>query len=145
MFKNDSVSEKNTNLGLPKTKLTVFDVILIAVLLIIALLYPILSAAFLRESDSMYVEITDTGENIVYEYPLDIDKNIEIECGGHNYTVKIENGKASVAKSDCENQICVKTPPISKSGSSIVCAAGRLIVEIKSDFEEKNYADFVIQ
>ena len=51
------------------------------------------------------------------------------EGTGYNLVV-VEDGKVSVAASDCPDQICVKHRPISLARESIVCLPHKLVIEM---------------
>ncbi len=68
---------------------------------------------------------------ITHRLPLNQDFTLKLE---HN-TVTVYDGKAFMQSSDCENQICVKTPGINRDGEQIICLPNRVILEV-SDSED---------
>lgn len=73
-------------------------------------------------------------------YPLDEDREIEVAQNGHINNITIKDGVVSMDYSDCANQVCVNTRPISQTKDSIVCLPNKVIVEItaengRSDFD----------
>ena len=67
-------------------------------------------------------------------YPLDTDTTVVIgpEDGSWHNTLVIENGRAWVSESDCDNQICVHTPALTEDTIGIiVCLPHGVAVELK--------------
>lgn len=63
-------------------------------------------------------------------YSLYEDNEIEIENENHINHIIIKDGLVSMSYSDCKNQICVNSKPISTSKDSIVCLPNKVMVEI---------------
>lgn len=66
-------------------------------------------------------------------YPLHTDTTVVIgpEDGSWHNTLVIEDGKAYVAESDCDNQVCVHTPAlIQDTVGIIVCLPHGVVVEL---------------
>lgn len=83
--------------------------------------------ALWRRSDHAQVYIYK--DNLLWgTYPADTDRTIVIDS--HN-TVRIQNGKAAVTKSDCPDKRCVKQG--FSSHLPIICLPNDLVVEIKND------------
>lgn len=59
--------------------------------------------------------------SLYYNQTLDLGTNV----------VEIKNGKVDVISADCENQICVDHPKISKKGQQIVCLPNKIVITIK--------------
>ncbi len=59
--------------------------------------------------------------SLYYNRTVDLGTNV----------VKIKNGRVDVISADCENQICVDHPKISKKGQQIVCLPNKIIITIK--------------
>lgn len=106
-------------------KKTVADMILVAVLLVLALSAFIITE-LLRE-DGAFVRVSVDGE-VVAEYPLSEDGEYSLN-GGTNILV-IKNGEAYIGWADCPKQICVKDGSISRTGERITCLENRVIVEV---------------
>ena len=66
-----------------------------------------------------------TCDGAVYEYPLGVDRRIELEENGISMTVVIENGSVKVEKSTCRDQICVHTHT-----GSIVCMPAHVVITV---------------
>lgn len=61
---------------------------------------------------------------------------------GHSMTIQVGPEGARVLSSDCRDQFCVHSRPISMPGQAIVCAPNQMIVKVISSSEE-GAADFV--
>ena len=67
-------------------------------------------------------------------YPLHNDATVVIgpEDGSWHNTLVIEDGRAYVSESDCDNQICVYTPALTEDTIGlIVCLPHGVVVELK--------------
>ena len=67
-------------------------------------------------------------------YPLHHDTSVIIgpEDGSWHNTLVIADGKAYVSESDCDNQICVRTPALTEDTIGIiVCLPHGVVVELK--------------
>ena len=103
------------------------DVILICALLVIALIAGAALLLFRAEGDTVSVKID--GET-VYEFPLSVDRTLEIEAGeGYNLLI-IEDGKARVESASCPDGICSSHRPISRDGESIICLPNKVVIEV---------------
>ena len=100
------------------------DIILCAAICALAAALAVLF--FFTRKDGATVTVKENNKTVC-EYPLDTDRQIELE---HN-TAVIKDGKVYMSEADCKNQICVKTGKISKRGECIVCLPNRVIIEIK--------------
>lgn len=108
-----------------------------AALIVIALLLIVsLAAGFLlwsRRPEGTQVVISVNGrEEGTYSLHKDQTVIIGPEDGSWHNTLEIRDGKASVIESDCSNQICVFTPPLSEDTIGIiVCLPHGLVVELR--------------
>lgn len=67
-------------------------------------------------------------------FDLREDQTVKIsgEADSWYNLLEIKNGKAAVIESDCENQVCVHTPPLSEDTIGIiVCLPHGVAVELK--------------
>ena len=109
------------------------DIILIAVLLVVALL----TAGGMRiwqmnnTKDTANVVVTIDGE-VYGTYPLSEDRTerIELPDGSYNILV-ISDGYADVTEASCPDQICVKHNHIRYSKESIVCLPNKVVVTVE--------------
>lgn len=108
---------------------TALDVVLVIGIILIGLL-----ALFFINKDPKVprdVVITIDGDEYM-SVPLKDDYD-EIPVEGKDMTVVIDKKKVYVKESNCKDQTCVKSKPITSEGDSIVCAPNKVIVEIKSN------------
>ncbi len=93
-----------------------------------------MSAAFLvLVSVSMYaaaapasvVISSDKGDWI---YPLSDDRTLEIEGLIGTTVIRIQDGKAWIIDSPCENKTCVASPPVSRTGDWSACLPNGVFV-----------------
>ena len=109
------------------------DVILIAVLLVVALL----TAGGMRiwqmnnTKDSANVVVTIDGE-VYGTYPLSEDRTERIELPDGSYNILIiSDGYADVTEASCPDQICVKHNHIRYSKEAIVCLPNKVVVTVE--------------
>lgn len=115
------------------------DIILIAVLLVVALL----TAGGMRiwqmnnTKDTANVVVTIDGE-VYGTYPLSEDRTerIELHDGSYNILV-ISDGYADVTEASCPDQICVKHNHIRYSKESIVCLPNKVVVTVEGGEENE--------
>ena len=77
------------------------------------------------------------------EYPLDVDRRVEISNGdGYNVLI-IEDGLARMEKASCPDGICTSHRPIKRAGESIICLPNKVVVEIHSKEFDTSYPDII--
>lgn len=86
---------------------------------------------FVGSEEGDVVKITVDGQ-LYGTYSINNDCDIEVSQDGHINHIIIKDGVVSMASSDCSNQICVNTKPISHTKDSIVCLPNKVVVEIIS-------------
>lgn len=106
------------------------DIIIILFLLSVAAVILIINSKTAKKGNKVTVYVDD---EIIAVY--DISKNdeytITTEYGTN--TIKINNGKVSVAEASCSNQVCVNHAPVNKSNEAIICLPNHLVVRIDND------------
>lgn len=106
------------------------DILIILFLLSVAAVILIINSKTAKKGNKVTVYVDD---EIVAVY--DISKNdeytITTEYGTN--TIKINNGKVSVTKASCSNQVCVNHAPVDKSNEAIICLPNHLVVRIDND------------
>ena len=114
------------------------DIILIAALVVLAVVAGAALLLFKPEGDTVSVSVS--GE-VVAEYPLSEDLEVEIKSGeGYNVLV-IKDGKARVERASCPDGICAAHRPISLDGQSIICLPNEVVVEVHA--EESDELDVI--
>lgn len=122
------------------------EVIIVAVILVVAVAYFLINGLISKNAlDGEYAEV-------YYKDKL-IDRISLLESDKRNITYK-ENplvtinvtgdGGISFAKSDCPDQICVKSGVLRKNGEHASCLPNLFYIKIKSD-SGSDGADLVIQ
>ncbi len=109
----------------PSRKLTFFDVLVIVLLLLAAFV-----SAYITLSRDAGTTCTVTYGRASETFSLAEDRILPILSNGHALTVTIEHGAVSVTESDCPDQVCVNSGPISKSGQAVVCVPAQVTVRI---------------
>lgn len=97
------------------------------ILLVVVVLLVALTIYFALRTDAGEADVYVEG-NLVYRLDLDNDATVDVLDG--KVQIKIQNGKAFVAKSDCKNQLCVHAQPIGKEGGVIVCLPNKVVVKV---------------
>ncbi len=106
------------------------DIILVAVILVIAAAGLLITTLSRQEGSTVIVKID--GEQ-TESYSLYENRTVEIITGKNNEfsnTLVIENGKAFISQADCPDKICQEHRAISYSGESIVCLPHKIVIEI---------------
>lgn len=111
-----------------KTKLKKSDLLLIAIIVVVAGIAYLLHAKLGAEAANC-VTVKVNGE-LKGVYSLGEDQEIEIN-GGTNHLV-IRNGKADMKSADCPDQLCVHQKAVSADNESIICLPNKVIVEVDS-------------
>lgn len=106
-------------------------IILIAGLFLLSV--AIAAVIWLTQPEGTQVVITHNGKEYG-SYSLHTDRTIVIgpEDGSWHNTLQIKNGMAEIIESDCDNQVCVYTPPLREDMAGIiVCLPHGLAIELK--------------
>ena len=82
-------------------------------------------------SEKGSVVVIEQNSIVIKQLDLNKDTEFKVEYEGHYNIIKIANGTVSVSEADCKDQICVKTPAISKVGQSIICLPHKLVIRIE--------------
>lgn len=94
---------------------------------------------FAPSSAPLRVEIqTEKG---LFLYPLDQDREIDVEGPLGKSHVDIQKGAAFVHDSPCTNQICVSMGKISRPGQWVACLPNRIFVRITGRAPEGREVD----
>ena len=116
------------------------DIILILSLVLLALAVGAALLLFKPEGDVVSVSVD--GE-VIAEYSLSEDVEVEIETdGGYNLLV-IEGGRARVERASCPDGICAAHRPISQDGASIICLPNRVVIEVHASYAADGAPDVI--
>lgn len=115
-----------------ENKKLLYDLILIAVLLVVSL--SVLLFMFLTKEEGATAVVSIDGRKVA-EYPLSIDGTYYLNDGTN--VLVIENGYAYMREATCPGyQDCVEAGKKSFVGEKIVCLPNKVIVEIVGEGEE---------
>ena len=115
-----------------KKKTWLFDIILVAVLLTVAL-SAFLIFYFTRDTsdpESAKTVVVRYENEVIATFPLCEDGEHKINGGTH--TIRIKDGRVSVTRSSCPGyQDCVEKGEISEEWEKIVCLPYRLMITVE--------------
>lgn len=105
------------------------DIILIAVILLIAFSFLTITKFFIQKPGN-HVEVMVNGE-LYITLPLDVDTEMEIEgvLDNSNYLI-IEDGYAKIVDASCPDKLCVYQKKIKYTGETIVCLPNKVVVQV---------------
>lgn len=109
------------------------DIILICSLIVFSITL-ILTKPLLQENPARFV-ITHL-EDRSYEYSLHQNQTLLLSNNGYDLSVVIEDGTVFVQSSNCRDQICVSSKPISKKGEIIVCAPAKISIKLSGEGDD---------
>ena len=117
------------------------DVAVIFFVIMLAVLIGVNFVMYTGSGKGELVVVYQEGEKI-QELSLHKDREILIE---NSYTnkLKVENGKVSIAESDCPGMDCVHSGWIWEKGRSLVCLPNR--VEVRIEGETESDVDFIVR
>lgn len=105
------------------------DLLLLAIVLALAAI----SLLIVREVGAAPAESVSVSVDgvVTAQYGLNEDRTFTVEAVNGGYvTVVVENGRVDVTSASCPDKICVKHRPVSRTGESIVCLPGRVVITI---------------
>ncbi len=116
-----------------KNKKTRNDIILVAVILVIAAA-GLLFVNSTRQQGQYAVVKIDGEEFCSFSLEESIEK--ELVTGDEKQftnTLVIEEGQARISQANCPDKLCCQYRPVSRSGETIVCLPHRLVIEIRAE------------
>ena len=116
-----------------RTRKVLYDLLLVGVVVLLALLALLLYKCTGKTGDFVVVLI-DGRETARYRLQEDTEVLIETPDGGTN-VLRIVGGTAMVVEANCPDGICADHPPISKTNETIVCLPHKLVVKVVSATE----------
>lgn len=119
-----------------KNKIRRNDIILIAVILVIALVCCGGIWFYRERNTSNAVAVVTVGGKEYGRYALDVDitERIELPDGSYN-VLEIREGRADITEASCPDKICVDHRPVSKNTQTIVCLPNEVVIEIENGEE----------
>ena len=109
------------------------DIILIASLISIIIIFTICWLAFRKDANTVTVTVN---KEFYGTYSINKNQTVDIVTGSNGEQINrlvIENGVAYISFASCPDGICVNHRPISKSGESIICLPNKVVVSSKAD------------
>ena len=73
-----------------------------------------------------------TAPNVEYLFATSVEETVAVRGPIGETVVRINNGGARVISSPCDNQICLRTGQIERSGRWIACLPNRVFISIES-------------
>ncbi len=124
-----------------KYKITRGDIFIIGVMLLIALI-SILFLLLINSDKGEYFEVNYFSGSVTRseKYSLNINRVYTFTNNSYTLSVTVKDKTVYVSESNCENQICVHSKPISVQGTSIICAPAGIEIKIVSSKGDA-YAD----
>jgi hypothetical protein len=121
----------------PGYKLTITDLLVTALILVVAAVLSLYLFKTVGDSSSRIAVVEQNGK-IIQEIDLDsLKEKTEVDLSGEYATIILaENGKVCIGSSTCRDQVCVKTGWLTKIGQSSVCLPNRVVVRIIGTNEE---------
>ncbi|MCR4963711.1 MAG: NusG domain II-containing protein [Firmicutes bacterium] len=111
--------------------LTVYDVLL-AVFFLAAAAAMLLWWVNATATSGDRVVVTRNGQ-IIGEYPLAEDAEIELEWQGHRNLLVIQDHRAYMKEANCPDGYCLRQGPVSRRRETIVCLPAKLAVTVTGD------------
>lgn len=104
------------------------DRVLIIVIAVLALLSgpATMAASGFASASSVYVE-GPVGETVI---PVGRDCTLEVAGLRGRVVVEVVDGAVSVTDADCPDHLCVRSGPVSRPGSAIVCVPNAVTVRM---------------
>ena len=125
---------------IPKKKLTLIDIIIIAsvVILIIASAYIIYS-----NHSTSGTAVIHTADN-EFSVSLSEDNKYKFSSNGYSFCAEVKDGEISIKSADCPDGICKSSPAIGKRNGTIVCVPACMYISCEEGVSEQDNADFII-
>lgn len=120
-------------------KITLLDIIVIAVVLIISMLLFFYS---LKNVQGNNMQVKITSEEGTFVYPLHQNRDLVFKGPVGDTHIHIENNEVQVLDSPGRKKICVNAAPISKHGQWLACLPNRVFLRVfGADGEEVNMSE----
>ena len=132
-----------TSIPLPKTKPTRWDGLVAAAVILLAVIAAIGFYAPKKAGGPLTVVISAQGEVLEQGTLLELSGTHTYTSRGYTLTVDIADGTVNVTDSDCPGHDCQHTPPISRSGQSIVCLPAQIVIHLEGA-PEGNTPDLIV-
>lgn len=101
--------------------------IIILIVLIVAI---VLSVVFFTQDKASTASIYIDG---VLKYTIDLSVDSDTTILDGKMIISVRDGEIFVASSDCKEQLCTHSQPISKNGGIIVCLPNKIVIKVSSE------------
>ena len=91
------------------------------------------------------IKMTQKDGKEVYKTSIKKDQIYQIPEENGTNVMQIKDGKVTMKKADCKDQICADHKAIEKSGETIVCLPHKVVIEIQSEDGKEQELDGVTQ
>lgn len=102
------------------------DFLVMALVVALALLLFLLPHIGAGEPTCLVVSV----DGVETPYSLAGEYSFTVTSRGYTLTVRVADGSAAVIASDCEEEVCLHTPAISRTGEVILCTKSRVMLRI---------------
>ena len=109
---------------------------IIIILIALALTVFCAHAAYLQPQGRISVLMRAENRESVYYMNNNDDETVSLKGPVGHTTVRIENGKAWVESSPCDNQTCVATGVISRAGQLAACLPNSVLIMIQGNNDD---------
>lgn len=118
-----------------------WDIIIIVLLICLSFIPELIFGVMMHKNyDGTYAEITLDGKPykkiLLSEHRGEDQIDVKTEYGYN--VIELKDASIRIIDADCRDAICIKSGFISKPGQLLVCLPHKLMVEIKSNNNEKN-------
>ena len=120
-----------------RVKISIWDIAVISVVCIAALLIALLP--LIAKNEGSFVKVTTGLSEESVLLPLEAEGLHTFEGNGHKLTIEIKEGSVSVIDATCPDRVCISSGRISRGGEIIVCVPAMITIEILSENEEADY------
>lgn len=99
------------------------------------LIFVVLIAVIIVSIVFMFRPIANSAEIYVdgqLKYILDLSQDKTVQLLDGKMTVQVSGGKIFVKESDCKEQLCVHSAPITNVGGMIVCLPNKVIIKVSA-------------
>ena len=120
-----------TSRPLPETRPKIWDGLVAAAVIALAVIVAVGFYAPKKADGPLRVVISAEGETLEQGTLLELSGTRVYTNRGYTLTVEIADGAVNVVDSDCPGHDCQHTPPISRSGQSIVCLPAQIVITLE--------------
>ncbi|WP_297281588.1 NusG domain II-containing protein [uncultured Anaerococcus sp.] len=105
------------------------DIVISISLLLLSLIMAFAISQMNTDKTGRILRVEKDGE-LLYELPLDKDREIVLKDSGHYNRIIVKDGKAYMGEADCRDKVCLHMYPISEAGETIICLPNRVFLEV---------------